>query len=95
MATRAGIESALVEATDAISYVPRLDRDGDGVGLRGPTLSATYESLAAKHAQHCSFLHCLVALIQPSPHGCPLRQIRQHSAGACAGDMGSGAFTGL
>jgi hypothetical protein len=32
----------------------------------------TYESLAAEHAQPCSFLHCLVALMQPSPHGCPL-----------------------
>lgn len=57
-------------------------------------LSATYEPPSAEHAQPCSFLHCLVALIQPLPHGCPLRQIRQHWAGACAVDIGSGAITG-
>src|SRR5919106_6280590 len=62
--------------------------------LRPPMLSATYESPAAEHEHPCSFLHCLAALIQPSPHGCPLRQIRQHCCGACAVDMGSGATTG-
>ena len=65
------------------------------LGLRDPTLRA-HESPAAEHAQPYSFLHCLVALMQPSPHGWPLRQTLQHCASVCAVAMGTGrALKGL
>jgi hypothetical protein len=58
------------------------------------TLSRSYDPLAAEHAQPCSFLHCYVALMQPSPHGWPFWQILQHCCGASAVDIGNGVMAG-